>query len=126
MSLTHEQQMPGKTGKRLNERAPLDAGIGRCRAGRRPQGTGLSLGSECRSRARWWCGLRRFRDVRAHGMPTVHGRLEGYTIVCACHDWRFDVRTGRFLNATELGLTVHTTKLDAGKLFVHLGGKEAA
>jgi nitrite reductase/ring-hydroxylating ferredoxin subunit len=53
--------------------------------------------------------------------PLSGGRLEGYTVVCGCHDWRFDVRTGRFLNAPELGLTVFPTKLEAGKLFVSLG-----
>jgi 3-phenylpropionate/trans-cinnamate dioxygenase ferredoxin subunit len=53
--------------------------------------------------------------------PLFMGRLEGYTIVCSCHDWRFDVRTGRFLNAPELGLTVYPTKLGAGNLFVSLG-----
>lgn len=53
--------------------------------------------------------------------PLFMGRLEGYTIVCSCHDWRFDVRTGRFLNAPELGLTEYPTKLEAGKLFVSLG-----
>jgi len=58
--------------------------------------------------------------------PLFMGRLEGCTVVCPCHDWRFDVRTGRFLNAPELGLTVYPTKLEAGKLFVSLGGKEMA
>jgi 3-phenylpropionate/trans-cinnamate dioxygenase ferredoxin subunit len=52
--------------------------------------------------------------------PLFTGTLEGYTIVCPCHDWRFDVRTGRFLNAPELGLTVYPTKLEAGKLFVSI------
>jgi nitrite reductase/ring-hydroxylating ferredoxin subunit len=52
--------------------------------------------------------------------PLFTGRLEGYTIVCGCHDWRFDVRTGKFLDAPELKLTVYRTKLDAGKLFVNL------
>ena len=52
--------------------------------------------------------------------PLFMGRLEGYTVVCPCHDWRFDVRTGRFLDAPELGLTVYPTKLEAGKLFVNL------
>jgi 3-phenylpropionate/trans-cinnamate dioxygenase ferredoxin subunit len=56
--------------------------------------------------------------------PLFLGRLEGYTIVCPCHDWCFDARTGRFLDAQELGLTVYPTKLEAGKLFVRLGGKE--
>jgi 3-phenylpropionate/trans-cinnamate dioxygenase ferredoxin subunit len=53
--------------------------------------------------------------------PLSAGRLEGFTIVCSCHDWRFDVRTGRFLDAEELGLTVYAVKLEAGKLFVNLG-----
>ncbi|HMD98574.1 MAG TPA: Rieske (2Fe-2S) protein, partial [Terriglobia bacterium] len=53
--------------------------------------------------------------------PLFMGRLEGYTVVCPCHDWRFDVRTGRFLDAPELALTVYPTKLEAGKLSVSLG-----
>jgi 3-phenylpropionate/trans-cinnamate dioxygenase ferredoxin subunit len=56
--------------------------------------------------------------------PLYMGRLEGYTIICPCHDWRFDVRTGRFLDAPELGLSTYPTKLEAGKLFVSLDGKE--
>src|SRR4029079_5656930 len=33
--------------------------------------------------------------------PLSAGRLEGSTIVCSCHDWRFEVRTGRFLDAVS-------------------------
>ncbi len=58
--------------------------------------------------------------------PLFMGTLEGNTIVCPCHDWRFDVRTGKFLNAPEIGLTVYPTKLEAGKLLVSLGGKDMA
>ena len=58
--------------------------------------------------------------------PLFMGGLEGYTIGCPCHDWRFDIRTGRFLSAPELGLTVYPTKLEAGKLFVKLERKEIA
>ena len=52
--------------------------------------------------------------------PLSGGRLEGYTVVCGCHDWRFDVRTGKFLDAPELGLAVYPTKIEAGKLFVSM------
>jgi nitrite reductase/ring-hydroxylating ferredoxin subunit len=58
--------------------------------------------------------------------PLLMGRLDGYTIACPCHDWRFDIRTGRFLDAPELGLSVYLTKLDAGKLWVSLDSKETA
>jgi 3-phenylpropionate/trans-cinnamate dioxygenase ferredoxin subunit len=52
--------------------------------------------------------------------PLFAGRLEGYTIVCACHDWRFDVRTGRFLDAPELGLAVYPARIEGGKVLVNL------
>ncbi|HTR78819.1 MAG TPA: Rieske (2Fe-2S) protein [Gemmatimonadaceae bacterium] len=58
--------------------------------------------------------------------PLSAGRLEGYTVVCGCHDWRFDVRSGRFLDAPELGLTVYRTRFEAGKLFVNVGREENA
>ena len=54
------------------------------------------------------------------GCPLFTGKLEGYTVTCPCHDWRFDVRTGKFLDAAELGLAVYSTKSEAGKVFVNL------
>ena len=53
--------------------------------------------------------------------PLSGGTLEGYTLTCPCHDWRFDIRTGRFLDAPELGLAVYPAKSEAGKLFVSVG-----
>jgi 3-phenylpropionate/trans-cinnamate dioxygenase ferredoxin subunit len=52
--------------------------------------------------------------------PLFMGDLNGFTITCPCHDWRFDVRTGRFLDAPELGLATYPTKSDTGRLFVSL------
>lgn len=53
--------------------------------------------------------------------PLFMGVLDGYTLTCPCHDWRFDIRTGKFLDAPELGLAVYPTKTEEGKLFVDLG-----
>ena len=53
--------------------------------------------------------------------PLFTGTLQGHTLTCACHDWRFDLRTGRFLDAPELGVAVYPVKVEAGKLFVNLG-----
>jgi len=50
--------------------------------------------------------------------PLFTGTLDGHTLTCPCHDWRFDIRSGRFLDAPELGLAVYPTKSEAGKLFV--------
>ena len=51
------------------------------------------------------------------------GKLDGYIVMCPCHDWRFDVRTGRFLDAPELGQASYPVKSDGGKLFVSLPQK---
>lgn len=53
--------------------------------------------------------------------PLFQGTLDGHTLTCGCHDWRYDIRTGRFLDAPELGLAVYPSKSEAGKLFVNLG-----
>jgi 3-phenylpropionate/trans-cinnamate dioxygenase ferredoxin subunit len=55
------------------------------------------------------------------GCPLSAGAMDGPTLTCSCHDWRFDVRTGRFVDAPELGLAIYPTKSDAGKLFVGIG-----
>jgi 3-phenylpropionate/trans-cinnamate dioxygenase ferredoxin subunit len=52
--------------------------------------------------------------------PLFTGKLEGYIITCPCHDWRFDIRTGKFLDAPELGLLIYSTKSENGKLFINL------
>jgi 3-phenylpropionate/trans-cinnamate dioxygenase ferredoxin subunit len=52
--------------------------------------------------------------------PLFAGTLEGYTITCPCHDWRFDVRTGAFLDAPELRLPVYPTRSEAGRLSIQL------
>jgi nitrite reductase/ring-hydroxylating ferredoxin subunit len=50
--------------------------------------------------------------------PLFTGSQDGYTLTCPCHDWQFDLRTGRFLAAPELGLALYSTKSESGKLFV--------
>jgi nitrite reductase/ring-hydroxylating ferredoxin subunit len=52
--------------------------------------------------------------------PLFTGSLNGHILTCSCHDWRFDVRTGRFLDAPELGLPVYPVKAEGGQLFVRL------
>jgi len=52
--------------------------------------------------------------------PLFTGKLDSYIITCPCHDWRFDIRTGQFLDAPELALTIYATKFEDGKLFINL------
>jgi nitrite reductase/ring-hydroxylating ferredoxin subunit len=56
------------------------------------------------------------------GCPLEGGKLEGPILTCPCHDWRFDVRTGVFLDAPELALATFPVKVQDGKVLVELGG----
>ena len=54
--------------------------------------------------------------------PLEGGELEGDVITCPCHDWRFDVRSGKFLDAPELGIDTFAIKVEDGKVLVELKG----
>ena len=48
------------------------------------------------------------------------GTLEGLVIVCPCHDWRFDLRTGEYEEAPSIKLTKYEWEIKAGKIWVRL------
>jgi nitrite reductase/ring-hydroxylating ferredoxin subunit len=43
--------------------------------------------------------------------PLRTGLLEGYILTCPCHDWRFDIRTGKFIDAEEILLPIYQVKI---------------
>jgi 3-phenylpropionate/trans-cinnamate dioxygenase ferredoxin subunit len=52
--------------------------------------------------------------------PLSKGILNEYAIQCPCHDWRFDIRSGEFLDAGEIKVPAYETKVDDGKVYVNL------
>lgn len=54
--------------------------------------------------------------------PLSKGTLEQYILKCPCHDWRFDIRSGEFLDAKEIKVPIYETKLMDGSVFVNMGG----
>ncbi len=52
--------------------------------------------------------------------PLAGGNLKDYTIECPCHDWRYDIRTGEFLDAREIKLPLYELKLSEGKIFIKI------
>ncbi|MEZ5334097.1 MAG: Rieske (2Fe-2S) protein [Methanolobus sp.] len=54
--------------------------------------------------------------------PLSKGTLEEYVIKCPCHDWRFDIRSGEFIDANEIKLPVYETKVMDGSVFVNMEG----
>jgi 3-phenylpropionate/trans-cinnamate dioxygenase ferredoxin subunit len=54
------------------------------------------------------------------GCPLAAGRLEGWLLQCPCHDWRFDIRDGRFADAPELSVKTYPAQVREGAVFVRI------
>jgi 3-phenylpropionate/trans-cinnamate dioxygenase ferredoxin subunit len=54
------------------------------------------------------------------GCPLAAGKLEGYLLQCPCHDWRFDIRDGRSVDAPELAIKTYTAEIKDGKVFIRI------
>ncbi|NLP36494.1 MAG: Rieske (2Fe-2S) protein [Firmicutes bacterium] len=50
------------------------------------------------------------------------GKLQDYELTCPCHDWIFDIRTGEFVTAPEITIPTYPVRIEAGQIFVNLGG----
>jgi 3-phenylpropionate/trans-cinnamate dioxygenase ferredoxin subunit len=48
------------------------------------------------------------------------GTLDDFVIVCPCHEWRFDLRTGEYEDEPAMKLTKYEWKIKAGKIWVRL------
>ena len=51
------------------------------------------------------------------------GELSGHLLTCPCHDWVFDIRTGRFTVAPEITIPIFVTKVEDGEILIDLGGE---
>lgn len=48
------------------------------------------------------------------------GTLQGSIVTCACHDWRFDLKDGSFVDAGEIGLRTFDTKKEDDDIYILL------
>ena len=48
------------------------------------------------------------------------GNLDGLVIVCPCHEWRFDLKTGEYENEPSIKLTFYENKIMSGKICVKI------
>jgi nitrite reductase/ring-hydroxylating ferredoxin subunit len=61
------------------------------------------------------------RNRCAHMSCTLAGgRLNGDTLQCPCHEWKYDITTGEFLEAREITVPTYRCKFEDGKLLVEL------
>ena len=48
------------------------------------------------------------------------GVLDGFVIICPCHDWRFDLKTGEYDKEPAIKLTMYDWIIKDGKIWVKL------
>ena len=48
------------------------------------------------------------------------GKLDGLVIVCPCHEWRFNLETGKYEDETAFQLKKYEWKVESGKIWVKL------
>jgi len=54
------------------------------------------------------------------GCPLAAGKLDGNILQCPCHDWRFDIRDGKFIDAPELAVKTYAAEIQDGKIFLRI------
>ncbi|MGD0817095.1 MAG: Rieske (2Fe-2S) protein [Methanomassiliicoccales archaeon] len=51
------------------------------------------------------------------------GAMEGYILKCPCHDWQFDIRTGRMAEeGTGIVLKSYEWRINSGKIAIKVRG----
>jgi nitrite reductase/ring-hydroxylating ferredoxin subunit len=50
------------------------------------------------------------------GCELQSGLLSGYIVMCPCHGWKFDVRTGQYTENPLTALTSYRCKIENGKV----------
>ena len=55
------------------------------------------------------------------GCPIARGKIDGFMIVCPCHDWTFDIRNGELIIAQEISLPTYRVKIDTQQIYLQIG-----
>jgi nitrite reductase/ring-hydroxylating ferredoxin subunit len=50
----------------------------------------------------------------------TRGKLSGYVILCPCHDWAFDIRSGELVIAKEITIPVYQVKTDTQQIYIKI------
>lgn len=58
------------------------------------------------------------------GCSFAGGTLDGMVIICPCHDWRFDLKTGEYDKDPSMKLVTYEWKIESGKIMVKIEEEE--
>jgi nitrite reductase/ring-hydroxylating ferredoxin subunit len=55
------------------------------------------------------------------GCSLSNGAFKNYSIICPCHSWSFDIRTGQYIEAKQITLRTYNCKIEDGKILIQIG-----
>jgi nitrite reductase (NADH) small subunit/3-phenylpropionate/trans-cinnamate dioxygenase ferredoxin subunit len=108
--------------KRIGVR-PMEEFVTVARSGDVPQGTGATFTVEDRLIALFHTtdGYRAIDDLCPHmGASLGSGHLEGTTVSCPWHAWRFDVCSGNWVDNPKLHVAAHEVRVEGDEIQVRL------
>jgi toluene monooxygenase system ferredoxin subunit len=56
--------------------------------------------------------------------PLSNGRISGYVLTCAAHEWAFDIRDGSGIDPVSAELRAFPVRLDGQTVVVDIGASE--
>jgi nitrite reductase/ring-hydroxylating ferredoxin subunit len=62
-------------------------------------------------------------DCPHEGCSLAKGILNEYLVMCPCHGWKFDIRTGQYLENSMITLARYRCKVQNGKIYVEITDK---
>jgi nitrite reductase/ring-hydroxylating ferredoxin subunit len=54
------------------------------------------------------------------GCSLSNGTFKNYQVICPCHSWSFDIRTGQYMEARQITLTTYQCKIKDSKIYVQI------
>ena len=54
------------------------------------------------------------------GCSFQNGILTGYTLMCPCHGWKFDIRNGQYQEIPQVKLSCYHCKVENGQILVEI------
>ncbi len=54
------------------------------------------------------------------GCTFEHGILTDFLVMCPCHGWKFDIRTGEYTENKQTPLQTYLCKVEKGKIFIEI------
>lgn len=61
-------------------------------------------------------------DCKHMRASIAHGRIDGHTVTCPAHGWKYDIRTGACLNEPWAQLKTYPVVVEDGYIYVEVSG----